>query len=252
MSTMHSAAQVMGFTMMTFLLAGLVKGVIGMGLPTIAVGLLTLVMAPARAASLLIIPSFVTNVWQLAAGPSCAFLLRRLWPMMLGIGVGTWAGAGLLAQDAGGRASVTLNAALVVYAIVGLTRIDLEVPRTWESWLSLPIGAVTGLVTAATGLFVIPAVPYLGSLGLEKEDLVQALGLSFTVSTLALAGSLFVGGIFDESVAGTSVLALAPAFIGMFVGQRLRDRAKPATFRLCFFLGLLGLGMYQLTRLFSK
>jgi uncharacterized membrane protein YfcA len=252
MSTMHSAAQVMTFTMTTFLLAGLVKGVIGMGLPTIAVGLLTLVMAPAQAASLLIIPSFVTNVWQLVAGPNCGLLVRRLWPMLIGIAAGTWAGAGLLSHDAGGRASLALGAALVVYAILGLTRIDLEVPRTWESWLSLPIGAVTGLVTAATGVLVIPAVPYLGSLGLDKADLVQALGLSFTVSTLTLAGSLFFDGIFDESIAGTSMLALAPALIGMFVGQRLRDRVKPATFRLCFFLGLLGLGMHQLTRLFSK
>jgi uncharacterized membrane protein YfcA len=84
---------------------------------------------------------------------------------------------------------------------------------------------------------------------LEKEDLVQALGLSFTVSTLALAGSLFFDGVFHESLAGASLLALAPALIGMFVGQRLRNRAKPATFRRCFFLGLVGLGLDQLTRL---
>jgi uncharacterized membrane protein YfcA len=249
MSKMHSAEQVMSFTMMTFLLAGLVKGVIGMGLPTIAVGLLAKVMAPAQAAALLIIPSFVTNVWQLVAGPSCLSLLRRLWPMMVGIGAGTWAGSGLLSQDAGGRASVTFGATLVAYAILGLTRIKLEVPRAWEPWLSLPIGAVTGVVTTATGVLVIPAVPYLGALGLEKDDLVQALGLSFTVSTMALAGSLFFEGVFHESLAGTSLLALAPALIGMFVGQRLRNRVKPATFRRCFFLGLLGLGVDQLARL---
>jgi uncharacterized membrane protein YfcA len=49
---------------LAFLLAGFVKGVIGLGLPTVSMGLLTLVMAPAKAASLLIVPSFVTNVWQ--------------------------------------------------------------------------------------------------------------------------------------------------------------------------------------------
>jgi hypothetical protein len=55
---------------LTFLLAGLVKGVIGLGLPTVSMGLLSLVMAPAKAASLLIVPSFVTNVWQLARTPT--------------------------------------------------------------------------------------------------------------------------------------------------------------------------------------
>jgi uncharacterized membrane protein YfcA len=239
----------MTFTMVTFLLAGLVKGVIGMGLPTIAMGLLAVAMPPAQAASLLVIPSLVTNLWQLIAGPNCLSLVRRLWPMMLGIGAGTWAGSDFLSQAAGGGASFALGAVLVAYAIFGLTGIRLEVPRNWEPWLSLPIGGVTGVLTGATGVFVIPAVPYLGALGLEKEDLVQALGLSFTVSTLALAGSLAWDGIFRAAIAGASLLALAPALIGMVVGQRLRHHIKPATFRLCFLLGLLGLGLDQVARL---
>ena len=249
MSEIHSAGPALGFTAMTFLLAGLVKGVTGMGLPTIAVGLLAKVMAPAQAVALLLVPSLATNLWQLAAGPSCAKLLRRLWPMMLGIGGGTWAGSGLLSQDADGRASLALGAVLVIYAVLGLTRIEIAVAPRWEAWLSLPVGAATGLVTAATGVFVIPAVPYLGALGLEKDDLVQALGLSFTASTLAIAGSLLCDGMIGGTVAGASLLALAPALIGMLVGQRIRNRVKPATFRLYFFLGLLGLGADQLTRL---
>jgi uncharacterized protein len=249
MSDMHSAEAIMSFTTITFLLAGLAKGVIGMGLPTIAVGLLAKVMAPAQAVALLLVPSLATNLWQLAAGPCCARLLRRLWPMMLGIGGGTWAGAGLLSQDADGRASLTLGAALVVYAILGLTRIEFAVPPRWETWLSLPVGAVTGLVTAATGVFVVPAVPYLGGLGLAREELVQALGLSFTVSTLAVAGSLLREGAIGETLASGSLLALAPALIGMLAGQRIRHRVRPASFRLCFFLALLGLGADQLARL---
>ena len=79
---------------LTFLIAGVVKGVIGLGLPTVSMGLLSLVMAPAKAASLLIVPSFVTNVWQLAAGPSFGRLARRLWPMLAGVVVGTLAGTG--------------------------------------------------------------------------------------------------------------------------------------------------------------
>jgi uncharacterized membrane protein YfcA len=62
---------------LVFVLAGFVKGTIGMGLPTVAIGFLTLLMPPAEAATILILPSFVTNVWQLAAGPQFAGLLRR-------------------------------------------------------------------------------------------------------------------------------------------------------------------------------
>src|SRR5919107_4988923 len=79
----------------TFFLAGIVKGVTGMGLPTVAMGLLGALMSPVAAAALLIVPSFVTNVWQLASGPSFAALMTRLWPMMLGIVLGTLAGSSI-------------------------------------------------------------------------------------------------------------------------------------------------------------
>ena len=228
---------------LTFLLAGFVKGVLGLGLPTVAMGLLGLAMAPAQAAALLVVPSLVTNLWQLFAGPRFGGLLRRLWGMMAGICLGTWAGAGLLTGDLAGRAAIGLGAALVLYALVGLAGPRFAVPPRAERWLSPLVGAVTGLVTGATGVFVIPAVPYLQALGLEKEDLIQALGLSFTVSTLALAAGLAQGGAFPLATAGTSLLALAPALLGMAAGQWLRLRVRPELFRRWFFLGLLALGL---------
>lgn len=243
-------------TAVVFLLAGFVKGVIGLGLPTVAIGLLGLIMAPVQAASLLVVPSLVTNVWQFAAGPRAgrhmAPLLRRLWPMMLAVCLGTWLGnrmgGGLLSPGAGGRATAALGIALFVYAVVGLASVRLRVPARAETWLSPLAGAATGVVTAATGVFVIPAVPYLQALGLEKDDLVQALGLSFTVSTLALAAGLARDGVFEASLAGVSSLALVPALAGMLLGQRVRGRVRPETFRLCFFLGLLALGAHLALR----
>ena len=92
-----------------FLLAGLVKGVIGLGLPTVAMGLLGLAMPPAQAAALLVVPSLVTNVWQLLAGPRFGALTRRLWPMLLGVGAGTSAGSGVLTGGGAGRATAALG-----------------------------------------------------------------------------------------------------------------------------------------------
>ncbi len=68
----------------TFFSAGLVKGVTGMGLPTVAMGILGGLLSPLAAASLLIVPSLLTNVWQLMAGMNVMPILRRLWTMMAG------------------------------------------------------------------------------------------------------------------------------------------------------------------------
>jgi uncharacterized protein len=233
---------------LTFLLAGFVKGVIGLGLPTVSMGLLSLVMAPAKAASLLIVPSFVTNVWQLAAGPSFRRLAHRLWPMLAGVVLGTLAGTGLLTGSHAGQAAVALGVLLILYAVLGLISVRFSVAPSIEWWLGPVIGGLTGLVTAATGVFVIPAVPYLGALGLDKDDLIQALGLSFTVSTIALALALAAGGAFALGDAGASTAALAPALLGMAAGGALRGPFSERTFRRVFFGGLLVLGAHLASR----
>ncbi|WP_420839652.1 sulfite exporter TauE/SafE family protein [Cupriavidus yeoncheonensis] len=233
----------MAFIGFTFLLAGFVKGVVGLGLPTVAVGLLGLVMPPAQAAALLVAPSMVTNVVQLFSGPRFGQLLRRLWPMLVAICAGTWLCAALVPAHMMTHATAALGVALVLYALVGLAAARLHVPPRAERWLGPLAGLVTGAITAVTGVFVIPAVPYLQGLGLDKESMVQALGLSFTVSTVALAVSLAMGGaLLHLPVLGASVLALLPALGGMFIGQWLRHRISAERFRRLFFCGLLVLG----------
>ncbi|TGT87139.1 MULTISPECIES: sulfite exporter TauE/SafE family protein [unclassified Mesorhizobium] len=240
------SAGAVAFIGAVFLAAGLVKGVVGMGLPTVAMGLLAAAMPPAEAAALLLIPSLVTNLWQLFTGPSFGGLCKRLWTMMAGVVVGTVTGAGLLTGAHTMIASAGLGAALMLYALVGLAKAGFTTPARHEAWISPLVGVATGLVTGATGVFVIPAVPYLQSLRLGREDLIQALGLSFTVSTLALGFGLFRAGALASPTAqlAGSVLALAPALAGMVVGQALRQRMSVETFRTVFFAGLLALGAY--------
>lgn len=227
----------------TFFAAGVVKGVTGMGLPTVAMGVLGSLLSPLAAAALLLVPSFVTNVWQLLAGPRFGMLIRRLWPMMLTIVLGTVFGSMLLT---GGRTELTtigLGVALVIYAAYTLLAKPLQVSPRWEPWLSPVIGLVTGLVTGATGVFVIPAVPYIQSLDMERDDLVQALGLSFTVSTIALAVGLFWHGAAPAGNLLTSTLAVIPALVGMAAGQVIRTRISPRLFRRIFLIFLLLLGL---------
>ncbi len=234
----------------TFFGAGIVKGVTGMGLPTVAMGVLGALVSPLAAASLLIVPSFVTNVWQLLAGPRFGPVLRRLWPMMLGIVAGTMVGAPLLAGSDTGATTALLGAALVAYAGYTLLAQQLHVPRRLEAWLAPVVGVTTGLVTGGTGVFVIPAVPYLQALGLTKDDLVQALGLSFTMSTVALAAGLAWRGAFQVDDVALSALAVVPALAGMWAGQAIRCRIDPATFRRGFLMCLLFLGAEMLARPF--
>lgn len=232
----------------TYLLAGAVKGVIGMGLPTVAMAVLASLITPAQAAAILIAPSFATNIWQMVAGPHLVGLLKRLAGMLLGVFVGGWLGAGIISSANAKHAAVGLGLALVVYAVIGLSKVKFSVSRRSEIWLGPLVGLATGYVMAATGVFVIPALPYLQAIGLEKEELVQALGLHFTLSTAALTLVLWSGGVLDTSVGTLSLFAIVPAVVGMYLGQRIRHSISVETFRFCLYAGLLLLGAQLLWR----
>ncbi len=244
--TFTSFMSLLGIATAVFVLAGLVKGVVGLGLPTIAMALLALRMTPAQAAALLIVPSLITNIWQIRPWGSLGPMLKRLAPMQIGVFLGTLAGAWALGAPAGAWAVVSLGIALIGYAAWGLSGARLFVGSATQKWLGPMIGAVTGMVTAATGVFVIPAVPYLQAIRLERDELIQAMGISFTVSTIALAIGLYFNDRYSATSLGISVLMLVPALVGMELGQRLRQKLLPAVFRKCFLISLILLGIHMI------
>lgn len=231
------------FAAAVYLLAGFVKGVIGGGLPAISIGVLGIVMPVPQAAALVVVPSFVTNVWQML-GPRLWLLVRRIWLMLAGICVGAWLGAGIMTGAHSEWARTGLGLALSVYSALGLFRVHLHVRPAHEPWLAPLVGLATGYIAAGTGVFVIPSGPYLQAIGLQKDDMVQALGITYTVSTVVLAGIVAHAQVLQWSMALIVAIALACALVGMALGQKFRRRLPEDTFRTLFFAGLLLLGAY--------
>jgi uncharacterized protein len=227
-----------------FLLAGFIKGVVGLGLPTVSMGLLAVAMPPAHALAIVIVPAVVTNIWQTFVGPYLLDIIRRLWPLMVGTVIGIWLNAGLLTGPYASYGTVILGVLLVIYAIIGLSKFSFSVARRDEKWIGGIVGLITGMVSAATGVQVIPSMPYLQAIGMEKDELVQALGVFFTVATLALAFNLTSAGLLTAATALPGAVAMAAAFTGMFIGQALRSRMQPELFRHWFLIAMIFLGLY--------
>ena len=230
-----------------FFLGGFVKGVIGLGLPTIVMGLLSIAMPVAQAAATVVVPAVATNIWQILAGPALLALAKRFALMMLGVVVGTFATIGFLTQSSA-AATAALGGVLAAYGLSGFVSSRLDIAPRTERWLSPIVGLVNGAISGATGVFVIPSVPYLNSLRLGKEELIQAIGIHAFVCPLALGCALALRGRFEAGLAASSLMALLPALAGMYAGQRVRGRLKPEIFRRCFFMGLIALGGYMVLR----
>ncbi|QPF85791.1 sulfite exporter TauE/SafE family protein [Bradyrhizobium genosp. L] len=232
------------FIAVAFLLAGFVKGTLGLGLPTVAMGLLATTMSPGQAIAIVIVPAIVTNIWQTFVGPYLRDILRRLWPLMTGTVVGIWINAGLLTGPYAAYGTVVLGLLLVIYAIVGLSKFNFKVPRRHEKWVGGIVGIITGMISAATGVQVIPSMPFMQAIGMERDELVQALGVFFTTATVALAFNLTASGLLTAATALPGAVAMVASFAGMFVGQAVRTRMQPEVFRRWFLIAMILLGIY--------
>jgi uncharacterized protein len=228
----------------TFFLAGTVKGVIGLGLPTITLGLMTLLLDLPSAMALLIVPSLATNLWQAAIGGHMREILRKTWPFLLTATVTIWIGAQALSRIDLSYLSALLGLLLITYAATGLAgfRFSMSARTAFQSG---PLFGVTnGILTGMTGSFMVPGVLYLQAMGMQRDMLVQAMGMLFMLSTAALALALGHGAHINPELGLASALGLIPAVLGMVLGRKIRGYLSEARFRQVFFAGVLILGLY--------
>lgn len=235
-----------------FLIGGVVKGVIGLGLPSVSLALLAVIIDLPSAMALIVIPTFFTNVWQALVGGNGKVLVARLWPFFLLAAITVWIGAGALTRVDLAWLSALLGLLLMVYSIVNLGGMHFKTSPRHEVWLGPLLGSMNGVFMGMTGSAVVPGVMYLQSLGLSRDVLVQAMGILFMVTTLALGIALQQNAFLTVQNGMVSLASLLPAVIGMLFGQRIRQVLSEVWFRRVFFVSLLLLSVYIVLMAFSR
>jgi uncharacterized membrane protein YfcA len=227
-----------------FLIAGAVKGVIGLGLPMVSLGLMTVALDLRTAMALLVVPSFVTNLWQSVVGGNAKTIVHRLWPFLATATVTVWIGVAALAHLDPSLLTALLGAQLVTYSLVSLHGIRLTIPPRHEGWTCPLVGSVNGVLTGMTGSSVVPGVMFLQAIGLPRDALIQAMGILFAASTFALAAALQQANFLTADHGVLSSAAVLPAIAGMIAGRWIRKGLSEQRFRTVFFIALLLLGAY--------
>ncbi|MCY4149276.1 MAG: sulfite exporter TauE/SafE family protein [Gammaproteobacteria bacterium] len=228
--------------MVIFLAAGMVKGVVGMGLPALSLALLCLMTDLTSAIALMLVPAFVTNVYQAFSGGRIVETFRKCPLFFVMAGLAIWPGAQALVRVDLPLLSGLLGICLITYAAVSVagTRLIGSWSRRW--WTGPAFGAANGVLTGLTGAFVFPGLIYLQSIGLSRNELVQAMGILFTISTVFLGLSMGQLSLLTSDLSIQSGLAVIPAMAGMMVGSGIRNRISEILFRRLFFtvLALIG------------
>jgi uncharacterized membrane protein YfcA len=240
----HIVAMVLG----TFLLAGFVKGVIGLGLPVVVLGLLGSTLGVREALTIMVIPGIATNTYQALAGPAFGPLVRRLWSFLAAAAVGIWFGVGVLAGAKSETLVMLLGITLCTYVAVTLLRAQLPPPGKREPWMSPLMGGLGGVMFGMTGIMVVPSILYLQTLDMTRHVFVQALGITFVTITLTLGVSLAGRSLMTQDLALMSLTAMVPTALGLALGRRYRHHISEARFRRIFLIALMVIGLDMLRR----
>lgn len=232
------------FAFFALFLGGLVKGTVGMGMKIVVLGLLATIIELPVAIAIIILPAVTTNIWQVFGGPPLRETLRRTWSLFVMVCIGVWFGTDILAASNPAHLAAALGVLLVVYAVFALSAPRIPSPGRHETWMSPVIGGLTGIFGGMTGSDVIPGVPYMQSLGLSRDMMIQAMGILFLLGSSMIAVSFAYRGLLTTEIGVASALGSLPTLGGYYLGAKIRSRIPEALFRKLLLAALFLLGVY--------
>jgi uncharacterized membrane protein YfcA len=214
-----------------FVIGGVVKGLLGVGLPLVIVPLLALVIPSPKAIALMGIPIVLSNVWQAADSGHVGYAIRRFAVLLFTLAVAT----AITARLALGLPVVTLNrmvaAALLVAVALMVWHPQLDIDARSERRWSAAVGTLSGMMGGVSSLMGPLLISYLVALRLPRETFIGSISVIYLVGVLPLIAAMVSLDVMGVPEAVLSGLALAPMFAGMVLGKRLRQHVSEAAFR---------------------
>lgn len=226
-----------------FLLGGLVKGTVGIGLPTVSLAILSAGMDLRAAIGLMAVPAAFTNLYQASRGGAFWELLKRHWSLLVTSAVGVVIGTMILFSVDPRLLTGLLGVILCLYAVLGLATVPVTVPRRLEKILGPLTGLSTGIVTGTTGSLALPLMIYIDGLHFDKDRFVQFTGMVASAITVPLMLGVTGRQMFVANMLPMAFAVLIPSFAGLWAGQQLRRRLPQTLFRRLVLISLFAIGV---------
>ena len=222
----------------TYFFASSIKGITGLGFSTICLPFMVLTVGLKAALPLLIIPSLASNLIVMRQAGYFRTTLFRFWHMLIATALGVCLGLMLLDTVNNKLAGAILGLVLILWCTFSYVAPNLKLPLEKERPTGIISGIATGIINGLTGSQVIPCVPYLMALNLDRNVFIQATNISFTLSSLIMAVGLTHLELFTLDAIKLSIIGLVLVLFGLQLGTKIRPRLSPANFRLAVLIVL--------------
>jgi len=237
------------FILIAYVVAASIKGLTGIGFSTSCLPIMALRLDLKMAIPLVIIPSIVSNVAVMVEARGFKQAIKRFWPLYLASVPGLLLGLSLLVAINVAASKAILGLVLITYALWALFNRPASLSDKWERLLKVPTGFCTGFINGLTGSQVMPSLPYLLSLNLHKNDFVQAINISFTLSSFVLLVGMNRLGYLPPQILLLAVAGLVPVLGTLYVAGRIQKRLSGDSHRKLVLGFLLFMGVVLLIKL---
>lgn len=239
--------ELIALAIVAYLLAGTVKGTVGIGLPTASIGILSQFTDPRLAISLVVFPILISNAWQVFREGEVAATLKAYWPFALALMLVLWGMTFVTAAIETRTLILCLGGVIVLFAATSLTAMPPPLPDRFDRAAQWIAGSLAGALGGLTAIWSPPMVIYLLSRRVDKTDFVRATGLLIFLGGIPLCIGFWQAGLLSGDLAVLSLGMTVPTLIGFSLGEVIRRRLNGERFRtavLVIFL-LMGLNLIR-------
>ena len=233
---------------LSLLVAGVVKGISGIGIPLVGISLLSLLIPVPQAIALLPIPIVVVNVWQVVTNGGFTGVCRRFAPLIIAMCIGTFIGTALLASTDVSVLLLLVGCMISAFALAELLRVRIRVPSGLQHLAGAIAGFLGGVLGGLSSIFGPPILMFLVTLQLGKDEFVRAICGIYLIAGITLASTLGAFGIIGVQDLKWSALATLPLLSGVVIGQFARTWVSEALFRRVLLIMLVLIGANLIKR----
>ena len=212
-----------------FLFAGVVKGFLGIGLPAAAMAILTLVIEPTIAISLLTLPIIFTNIMQYASCDSPRLIAAKYWLFGVAIMSSIFVTSLFILSFPTAMLTISIGFAMIIFSLTQMfgARMPMGPGRGWH----VAVGLFSGTLGGLSSIWSPPVAMYLLTQNVSKDEFIGATGFLFLAGSIPLATGLALAGVLTMTTTLHSLMGLVVVLSGFKIGEWLRGHVPQNIFR---------------------